>query len=1613
MGLAVNDAEENYASLGPLTYMRQDLGHGRQTMADYSDPNGEKARGRRLVIVFLVSVRAHPPNPKPPLLRLRLQFPLSPLFESTRPRDSVPAMDALAGRLAAASVSDHPSSSAATTADGANADHLLHVMRAVEGAEATIRNQLEENNRLKEELMQKTRQLQRIREGAASQASSSGVAQDRRSFVATKMDASRSPASAASSDNSRTPSALHHNGAFESGEPSMQQTIRQNNALSNGASKRSSGEQPALDSAAVSQFSTPSSHSLSPTRHRKEGEHDPRLNLAGQGLLPASEMASNMSWKQDLTAKIKENEEEIAQLRKHLADYSLKAFDQQQQDLIDAASKALSYRQDIIEENIRLAYAVQAAQQERTTFISSLLPLLSEYENLQPSVLDAQSIVSNLKVLFKHLQEQLIITEEKLKESRYQITPWQTELANDTTLPVHSPTDPLGKALNKSNLDIVTQTPYPHIQSPMSSPVQVRGDWGVAGNKNRQVIPTDVPPRNVDHGDMGRSSLSSRRDVSAQVSQHDPLSVPLDFEPENQNPPFKRLSRSDVSDASEGAEVQHAREHSAHWGHGDSANLVSGIEDTNSSYPYLPTVLEEPGSSFSEAAEDDPLPGIEGLRITGEAFPGRELQASGFSTNGTTSCNFEWVRHLEDGSVNFIEGARQPNYLVTADDVDTLLAIEVQPLDDRKRKGEIVRFYANDQRKITCDPETKELIKRTLETGHVSYEVQLPVKFLDMWEPAILAIKREGYSIKCTGQRGVVLTEKFQQATSINIPYGRPTEFLITSADGVEYNLKPAENALPRDTIVLVLRLFRIMAVEKRRGRKKSLFFNDVCLAGHPRPRRRRRSRPNPRLVVSPLSLASPASPRRTTLSPLPRVPRLPSPLPPSDLPRTSRQRRPPHRGLGAVPTAGSGVSAGLIEAWPVLTNGVAAAAIITGTDLTESPLRREQPSRRQILLHRCPSANPYAPTAAISERLEDPESEDTKEFVASQAELAESVLAGCFDRENLRREVTRLFDHPRHGAPFRRGDKYFYFHNSGLQAQSVLYVQDSLDGEAEVLLDPNALSKDGTVALSTYSVSKDGKYIAYGLSERGSDWVTIRVMNIADKQTLSDKLSWVKFSSISWTHDGKGFFYGRYPAPREVELDAGTETNINLNHEIYYHVVGSDQSEDILCWKDPEHPKYSFGASVTEDGKYIILGTYEGCDPVNKLYYCEICTLPQGIEGFKETKGMLPFVKLIDNFDAQYHVVANDGDEFTFLTNRNAPKNKLVRVDIKKPELWTDILPEHERDVLESADAVNGNQLLRSPVDGKTWTCNLTSAIPEMKIFREISVPGFDRTNFEVKQIFVNSKDGTKIPMFIMSKRDIELDGSHPTLLYGYGGFNISLTPSFSVSRVVLCKNMGFVVCVANIRGGGEYGEQWHKAGARAMKQNCFDDFIACAELLISAGYTSYRQLCIEGGSNGGLLIAACVNQRPDLFGCALAHVGVMDMLRFHKFTIGHAWTTDYGCSDNEEEFHWLIKYSPLHNVRRPWEQSFVNCCQYPAIMLLTADHDDRVVPLHSLKLLATLQYVLCTSIEDTPQVNPIIGRIDIKSGHGAGRPTKKMIDEVADRYSFMANILDASWTE
>ncbi|XP_010471763.1 PREDICTED: prolyl endopeptidase-like [Camelina sativa] len=694
---------------------------------------------------------------------------------------------------------------------------------------------------------------------------------------------------------------------------------------------------------------------------------------------------------------------------------------------------------------------------------------------------------------------------------------------------------------------------------------------------------------------------------------------------------------------------------------------------------------------------------------------------------------------------------------------------------------------------------------------------------------------------------------------------------------------------------------------------------------------------------------------------------------------------------------------------------------------------------------------------------LEDPDAEEVKQFVENQVKLTDSVLEKCATKEKLRQNITKLIDHPRYDSPFRQGNKYFYFHNTGLQAQSVLYMQDDLDAEPEVLLDPNTLSDDGTVALNTFSVSEDAKYLAYGLSASGSDWVIIKLMKIEDKKVEPDTLSWVKFTGITWTHDSKGFFYGRYPAPKEGEdIDAGTETNSNLYHELYYHFLGTDQSQDILCWRDHENPKYLFGAEVTDDGKYLVMSISEGCDPVNKLYYCDMTSFAGGLESFRGSSSFLPFIKLVDNFDAQYSVISNDETLFTFLTNKDAPKYKLVRVDLKEPNSWTDVVEEHEKDVLASACAVNGNQLVacymsdvkhilqirdlksgsllhQLPLDigsvsdvsarrkdnsfffsftsfltpGVIYKCDLANESPEVKVFREVTVPGFDREAFQATQVFYPSKDGTKIPMFIVAKKNIKLDGSHPCLLYAYGGFNISITPSFSASRIVLSKHLGVVFCFANIRGGGEYGEEWHKAGSLAKKQNCFDDFISGGEYLVSAGYTQPSKLCIEGGSNGGLLVGACINQRPDLFGCALAHVGVMDMLRFHKFTIGHAWTSDYGCSENEEEFQWLIKYSPLHNVKRPWEQQSDHLVQYPSTMLLTADHDDRVVPLHSLKLLATLQHVLCTSLENSPQTNPIIGRIEVKAGHGAGRPTQKMIDEAADRYAFMAKMVNASWTE
>ncbi|KAK9748510.1 hypothetical protein RND81_02G062700 [Saponaria officinalis] len=722
-----------------------------------------------------------------------------------------------------------------------------------------------------------------------------------------------------------------------------------------------------------------------------------------------------------------------------------------------------------------------------------------------------------------------------------------------------------------------------------------------------------------------------------------------------------------------------------------------------------------------------------------------------------------------------------------------------------------------------------------------------------------------------------------------------------------------------------------------------------------------------------------------------------------------------------------------------------------------DAPLKYPKARRDECVVdyyHGVPISDPYR-------WLEDPDSEETKEFVKSQAEVTEQLLKTCETREKLGKRLKQVFEFERYQVPFKRGHKYFYFHNKGLQPLDVLFVQDDLNSEPKVLLDLNEHNKDGTLSMGLCAVSDDAKYLAYGLRTSGSDWNTIKVLTVADRLSLPDTISWVKFSNITWTHDSKGFFYSRFAAPNGETTDAGTETNIDLNQELYYHVLGTDQSEDVLCWKDPEHPRYRFFTFVTDDGKYLLLDISETCDSVNKLYYLDISSLQNALQNARDTKILLPFTKLVDELDALYQYVANDGTTFTFQTNKNAPRCKLVRVDLNKPDDWTDVLPESENDVLVFSQAVNENQLItcylsdvkhvvhirdlqtgsllhRLPLDigtvrinarrkdamafisftsfltfNITYQCDLAAQVPDLKIFREISVPDFDRSEFKTDQVFVTSKDGTKVPMFIVSKKDVKLDKSNPCLLYAYGGFNSSLTPHFSVIRSILLKHLGAVFCLANIRGGGEYGEEWHKAGTFERKQNCFDDFIACAEFLVSNSYTQPSKLCIEGASNGGLLIGACINQRPDLFGCALAHVGVMDMLRFHKFTIGHAWTSDFGCSDNEEDFHWLIKYSPLHNVRRPWEHSNGQYIQYPATMLLTADHDNRVVPLHSLKLLATMQYTLCTSLTRSPQVNPIVVRIESNAGHCCGRPIQKEIDAAADRYSFMAKMVDASWID
>lgn len=644
---------------------------------------------------------------------------------------------------------------------------------------------------------------------------------------------------------------------------------------------------------------------------------------------------------------------------------------------------------------------------------------------------------------------------------------------------------------------------------------------------------------------------------------------------------------------------------------------------------------------------------------------------------------------------------------------------------------------------------------------------------------------------------------------------------------------------------------------------------------------------------------------------------------------------------------------------------------------------------------------------------LENDTSAETAAWVEAQNKVTFGYLEQIPFREQIKNRITKIWDYPKYSVTFKKGNRYFYFKNDGMQNQSVLYVQESLEAEPKVLLDPNKFSDDGTVALSNYDISKDGKYLAYGISRGGSDWNEIMVMEVENGNKLDDHLKWIKFSGISWKSDG--FYYSRYDEPKGSELSGKNEF-----HKVFYHKIGTPQSEDKLVFENKNFPLRNYYASTTDDERFLIL--YESdTTKGNALHYMDLSAKnPQ-------------FATIVADFDNEHVVIDNIDGNLLVRTNFNAPKYRLVLIDPANPakENWKIILPE-EQEVLEGITLIGGKIVAEYMKDAcsKAYIYDM-----EGKKLDELNLPGigtlgglnghkddnvafygyssftfpstiykydieknesviyrdpqvdFDASLYETKQIFYESKDGTKVPMFIVHKKGLEMNRKNPTLLYGYGGFNISMTPGFSTSRLILLEQGG-VFAMANLRGGGEYGEEWHLAGTKERKQNVFDDFIAAAEYLIQNGYTSPDFLAINGGSNGGLLVGACMIQRPDLFRVALPAVGVMDMLRYHQFTIGWAWVSDYGSSENAGDFAYLIKYSPLHNLKK-------GTC-YPATMVTTADHDDRVVPAHSFKFAATLQEAQSCN-------NPVLIRIETKAGHGAGKPTTKIIEELTDFYSFI----------
>lgn len=653
---------------------------------------------------------------------------------------------------------------------------------------------------------------------------------------------------------------------------------------------------------------------------------------------------------------------------------------------------------------------------------------------------------------------------------------------------------------------------------------------------------------------------------------------------------------------------------------------------------------------------------------------------------------------------------------------------------------------------------------------------------------------------------------------------------------------------------------------------------------------------------------------------------------------------------------------------------------------------------------------------------LEDDHAEDTKAWVKAQNEVTFRFLEGIPQRAALKDRLTKLWNYERFGLPHRKGGRFFFSHNSGLQEQAVLLVADSLEAEPRVLLDPNTLSTDGTVSLSSYSVSEDGRLFAYAISKAGSDWVEIHLKEVDGGKEREDIVRWVKFSGISWAKDGSGFFYSRYDQPKEGSALTGK----NEFQKLCFHRIGQPQEQDVVVYERKDHPDWNFGGHVTDDGHYLIIEAAHGTDPKRRVFYKDL------------TKPNTEIVALLPDGDASYDFIDNDGAQFFFRTDYKALRYRVIAIDINKPHVanWREIVPQ-AAGKLDGASIV-GDQLIceylldaRSAV--KTFDLN-GKPVHDIELpgigsaggfggrrgdkdcfyaFTSFTEPGaiyrldlksgdstvwrrpkvdFDGAAYETKQVFVPSKDGTKVPMFIVHKKGLQPDSNNPTILYGYGGFNISLTPGFSIPRAVWLE-MGGVYATANLRGGGEYGADWHLAGTKAHKQNVFDDFIACAEWLVAHRYTSSQKLAIQGGSNGGLLVGACMTQRPELFGAALPAVGVMDMLRFHKFTIGWAWKSDYGSAEDAEEFKSLLAYSPLHNLKPG--------TRYPATLVMTGDHDDRVVPAHSFKFAARLQE--CQA-KDGP---PVLIRIETSAGHGAGTALKKSIEAAADQWAFLVKEL------